>query len=85
MSLRTKAEPLAHEAVALAKHIASLIEQGLSRDDVLERLANPAGVGAAMIARAVARRDAGAAYLGRVMRQVEPEPEALIDPFGEDE
>ena len=77
---RPKIEPLAHEAVALAKHIAQLIAQGLSRDAVLERLANPAGVGAGMIARAVERRDAGSAYLGRVLSVVEPAPEP-IDPF----
>jgi hypothetical protein len=88
---RNKLEPLAAETAALAKHIGALIRQGLDRDAVLERLADPAGVGARMIDRAVSRRDAGAAFMGEtVLRGVEPEPESwfapidfeLVDPEG---
>jgi len=86
--MTNRIEPLAAETVALAKHIGALIRQGLDRDAVLERLSDPAGVGARMIERAIARRKDGAEFMGEtVMRAVEPEPErwtvpdfALVDP-----
>lgn len=77
--MNNKLEPIARDAVAIAKYIKSLIDQGLNRSEVLERLANPADVGAAMIDRAVERRQAGAEYLGRspdfVMLPAESEDE----------
>lgn len=56
--------PLAREAYALAKHIATLVRQGLDRDEVLARLADPAGVAVGLIDKAIKRKVAGAAYLG---------------------
>lgn len=58
-------KPVPAEALAFAKHIMQLVAQGLDRDAVLERLADPAGVGSKMIDRSIARREAGAEYLGR--------------------
>jgi hypothetical protein len=76
---RNRIEPLLSETVALAKHIGALIRQGLDRDAVLERLADPAGVGARMIERAIARRQDGAEFLAEtVLHAVEPEPERTI-------
>jgi len=72
--MSNKITPLAAETVAIAKWLKGLIDQGLDRDAVLERIADPAGVGAGMIDRAIARRDAGADYLGRgseVMREID--------------
>ena len=63
--MNSKIEPLAAEAVGLAKIVAQLVRQGLSRDEVLARLADPAGVGAKLIEQAIERRASGKAYLGR--------------------
>ena len=59
----SKLQPIASDVLALAKHVQALIAQGLNREQVLERLADPANVGARMIDRAVTRRAAGAAFL----------------------
>lgn len=77
--MNTKLTPLTSETVELAKHIGALISQGLGRDAVLERLSDPAGVGARMIERAIARRKDGAAFMGApevVLRSVDF---ALVD------
>lgn len=80
MSAITKIEPLAVEAVGIAKEVARLVAQGLNRDQVLERLADPAGVASKLIDSAVERKKAGTAYLGRdpapVMARVEVDPDA---------
>ena len=70
--------PIASSIFALAKHVHALIARGLDADDILERLADPSGVGAEMIKRAVQRRDAGKDYLGDTVLTAEPEPEPEI-------
>ncbi|MEC9048871.1 MAG: hypothetical protein VYA51_12745 [Planctomycetota bacterium] len=65
MSTRSKIEPIATEAYALAKYLHEMISQGLDREAVLARLSDPADVGAGMLDRAAARRKDGADYLGR--------------------
>ena len=60
----TPLKPIASDVLGLAKHIQGLIAQGLDREAVLERLASPAGVGAALIDRAVERQREGARYMG---------------------
>lgn len=82
MSTASKLEPLAIEAVGIAKHVADLVRQGLKREAVLERLADPAGVAAKLIDDAIERKAAGAAYLGRdpapVMARVETGAEDTV-------
>lgn len=82
MSTRAKQlEPVASTALALAKYLHRMIEQGLDRDAVLERLSDPADVGARMIDRAAERRRAGSEYLGRETEVVLVDPlETLLDP-----
>lgn len=62
--MSNKIEPLARDVVELAKYVGALVRSGLSRDEVLARIAHPAGVAAGMIDRAVLRRRAGEDYLG---------------------
>lgn len=59
----TKLQPIASDVLGLVKHIQALIAQGLNREQVLDRLMDPANVGARMLDRAVTRRAAGAAFL----------------------
>jgi len=67
------------EVWGLVKLIRSWIAAGLSADEIRAKLADPDGVGADMLRRAVERRQLGAAYLGaaeiRVAVATEPEAE----------
>jgi hypothetical protein len=53
------------DLAALVKLITGWVRAGLRTDEILERLANPAGLGRRLIDRAVARHQAGRNYLGR--------------------
>lgn len=68
---------IASELWGLVKLVKSWIDSGASAEEIMERLGNPEGVGAALIRRAVERRNAGAAYL---MIDVEDEPEPEPEP-----
>lgn len=74
-------EPIESELWGIVKEIRGYIARGLKRDAILERLGDPAGVGAQLLDRLTARKDAGESFLGRasvdVMVRVEdekPEP-----------
>ena len=49
----------------LARLIAKWIKEGMSREEIQKRLADPTGVAADMLDRAVARRKRGRGLLGR--------------------
>ena len=68
---------IASELWGLIKLIRSWVDAGLSADEIRSRLADPEGVGADLLDRAVERRRVGAAYLGtaNVRIDVEPDPE----------
>lgn len=51
------------EIVQIAKHVMDLVAQGLSREDILARLADPSSVGGRMLDLALARKEAGQEYL----------------------
>lgn len=51
------------EIVQIAKHVMALVAQGLPREDILARLADPASVGGRMLDFAIERKTAGEAYL----------------------
>lgn len=80
MTRAKQLEPIASSALGLAKYIHQLIDQGLDREAVLERLMDPADVGARMIDRAAERRRAGAEYLGRGEFVLIDPLETLLDP-----
>jgi len=52
------------ELSELVSLISTWVKQGLRTEDILERINNPDGVAQYLLERAVARREAGDAYLG---------------------
>lgn len=60
---------MVEEILKLVNKVADWLDQGVSREDIAKRLADPTNVGADLLRRAAKRRSLGRRLLGRDYRK----------------